>query len=101
MKRFQKILAVLPQDHDGAPLLEWANLLAHASKAQSVDLIQCLPVPLKVFPVAEQEVPAKAEEEKAFAGQAQATLGEIPFSIHASDEPPPRSHPPSFGRGRV
>ena len=89
MKRFQKILAVLPQDHDGAPLLEWAHLLAHASKAQCVDLVQCLPVPLEVFPVpeGEQESPSK-ELEEAFAEKAKAALGEMPFTIHASDEPP-------------
>ena len=87
MKRFQKILAVLPQDHDGAPLLEWANLLAHASRADCVDLIQCLPVPLEVFPAQEQEVPNQAEKDS-FAEQTKATLGDIPFSIHASDAPP-------------
>ncbi|MGJ8726032.1 MAG: universal stress protein [Roseibacillus sp.] len=87
MKRFQKILTVLPQDHDAAPLLAWSKLLAVASQAQSIDILQCLPVPLEVYPH-EEGVNTVSNDKKTFAQEATASLGELPFSIHASDEPP-------------
>lgn len=87
MKRFQKILAVLPQDHDAAPLLAWCKLLAQASEAQSIDIIQSLSEPLEVFPIKEANLIQDNSAEQ-FAHEAKAVLGELPFEIHANNKPP-------------
>lgn len=87
MKRFQKILAVLPQDHDATALLGWTKLLAHASGAQGIDFIQCLPAPLEVFPAEENNEDIE-NYGKAFKQQATATLEDLSFQVDASNEPP-------------
>lgn len=87
MKRFQKILAVLPQDHDSTALLGWSKLLAEASNAQGVDFIQCLPAPLDVFPP-EENKDEEDDGEKAFAEKAATALAGQSFQIEASNEPP-------------
>lgn len=87
MKRFQKILAVLPQDHNAGPLLAWSKMLALASEAQSIDFMQCLPVPLDVFP-ADEDSNDSNDEAASFAQQAKSVLENLPYKIDASDEPP-------------
>ena len=87
MKRFQKILAVLPQDHEAAPLLNWCQLLAKASKANSIDFIHCLPVPLEVFPAKEDDSPTHSDAGD-ISEEAKAALDGLPFTVHSSDEPP-------------
>lgn len=56
MKRFKKLLVLLPDDESTeSNLLEWAALLASASEADGVDLIKTLAPSLSEFPAKSEE----------------------------------------------
>lgn len=88
MKRFKRLLAISSTETPDPALLRWAKGIAEAAEAQGVDIIQCEPRPLPVYPEIQEALGDGGEEKESFQRVIAEHFGEIPHKIIEPQDSP-------------
>jgi len=90
MKRFKRILLVVPELTPETSIYSWTAAIGKAAEPEGIDLLHCLEEPMREYPAVESNTAVATEAATELATRAKQALPGLPLRVHHDEGDPLR-----------